>query len=178
MVLRLPRDYPSLLRYDGNEKIRPGGSRESTNWVLVYYLHQSLTSELFVKVPHSGTRIIGPELARADYFIPVDLMGARGHKGLAYSRCVLCLREVGSSLLNQDIKLFVLRRFKSLPRLDDAQTRYIRGRIKAKRKREEETRWRVENDYAPSEMLALAATDGVSCGVVLGSGGSRIRLLE
>lgn len=51
-------------------------------------------------------------------------------------------------------------------------------RIKAKRKREEETRWRVENDYAPSEMLALAATDGVSCGVVLGSGGSRIRLLE
>ncbi|KAL2717641.1 hypothetical protein V1478_013341 [Vespula squamosa] len=120
MVLRLPRDYPSLLRYDGNEKIRPGGS------LLAYYLHQSLTSEPFVRVPHSGTRIIGPELARADYFIPVDLMGARGHKGLAYSRCVLCLREVGSSLLNQDIKLFVLRRFKSLPRLDDAQTRYIR----------------------------------------------------
>ncbi|KAF7415122.1 hypothetical protein HZH68_003611 [Vespula germanica] len=132
MVLRLPRDYPSLLRYDGNEKIRPGGSRESTNWVLVYYLHQSLTSELFVKVPHSGTRIIGPELARADYFILVDLMGARGRM----------------------------------------------KRIKTKRKHEEETRWRVENDYAPSEMLALAATDGVSCGVVLGSGGSRIRLLE
>ncbi|KAF7408703.1 hypothetical protein HZH66_003240 [Vespula vulgaris] len=113
MVLRLPRDYPSLLRYDGNEKIRPGGSRESTNWVLVYYLHQSLTSELFVKVPHSGTRIID--------------------KGLAYSRCVLCLREVGSSLLNQDIKLFVLRRFKSLPRLDDAQTRYIRGVYRLKK---------------------------------------------
>lgn len=46
-------------------------------WILAYlYLHQSLTSEPFCKgTSFRHAHNWSPELARADYFIPVDLMG-------------------------------------------------------------------------------------------------------